>query len=423
MNWIKHALELRHLGVQSGASKANSEPTVYLAQTVHLSWFDKNTISEWTKTRFHMTHITLEFHRVRPKWFLRLGFIQHKPCNYLASRLALSSNVLNWASTWALSPRSTTRCVQNDFWACGIFGPNYAPILHRHSDCLQMDRNEIPQDPCHLVAPSGASKMISVRVVRSAQTMHLSCVKISIISNELSEASTWASLPRSTITCFQNDFWAYGMFSTNHAAILHRHQYYLQKDQNGIPHDPRHLRVPSGASKTTSEAMVRSSQTMHLSCMKISYIFEWSRSSFHLSLVTKEYHRVHPKRFLSLWYIWCKPCTYLASRFVVSPNELNQASTWASSPRSTIRCVQNDFWAYGTFGANLAPFLNRQQHYLQMHQNMIPHDPRHLGVPSGASKIISEAMVRSALTVHLSCLKISTIFKRTKLSFHLSLVT
>jgi hypothetical protein len=114
----------------TGASKVISEPTVCLAQIVHLSWFDKSTISEWTKTRFHMTHITLEFHRVRPKWFLRLGFVQHKPCNYLASRLALSSNGLNRASTWASSPRSTTRCVQNDFWACGMFGPNYAPILH-----------------------------------------------------------------------------------------------------------------------------------------------------------------------------------------------------------------------------------------------------------------------------------------------------
>jgi hypothetical protein len=189
--------------------------------------------------------------------------------------------------------------------------------------------------------------------------MHLSRVKISIISNELSQASTWASLPRSTIWCFQNDFWAYSMFSTNHAPILHRHQYYLQMDQNKIPHDPRHLRVSSGASKTTSEAMVRSSQTVHLSCIKISYIFERTRSSFHLSLVTKEYHQVRPKWFLSLWYIPYKPRTYLASRFAISPNELNQASTWASSPRSTIRCVQNDFCAYGTFGANLAHILHQ----------------------------------------------------------------
>jgi hypothetical protein len=34
--------------------------------------------------------------------------------------------------------------------------------------------------------------------------------------------------------------------------------------------------------------------------------------------------------------------------------------------------------------------------------NEILHDPRHLGVPSGASKMISELTVRSAQTVHLS---------------------
>jgi hypothetical protein len=202
--------------------------------------------------------------------------------------------------------------------------------------------------------------MISVPMVRLAQTMHLSCIKISIMSNELSQACTWASLPRSTIRCVQNDFWTYGMFSTNHAPTLHWHQHCLQMDQNEILQDPRHLRVPSGASKMTSEAMVHSSQTVHRPCVRISYIFEWSRSSFHLRLLTKEDHRVRPKWFLSLWYIWCKPCSYLASRSTVSPNELNQASTWALSPRSAIRCVQNNFWAYGTFGVNLAPILHQE---------------------------------------------------------------
>ena len=52
-----------------------------------------------------------------------------------------------------------------------------------------------------------------------------------------------------------------------------------------------------------------------------------------------------------------------------------------------------------------------------MDQNEIPHDPRDLGVPSRASKIIFEPMVRSAQAVHLSCVKISTISKRTKTSF------
>ena len=74
---------------------------------------------------------------------------------------------------------------------------------------------------------------------------------------------------------------------------------------------------------------------------------------------------VCPKLFLSLWYVWRKPGTYLALTLTPSPNGPNK----------------------------------------------IPHDPRHLGVPSGASKMISEPMVRLVQTVHRSCVKISTISK------------
>jgi len=56
-----------------------------------------------------------------------------------------------------------------------------------------------------------------------------------------------------------------------------------------------------------------------------------------------------------------------------------------------------------------------------MDRNEIPYDTRQLGVPSGASILISKPMVRSMQTVHLSCIKVSTISKVTKLSFHLSL--
>jgi hypothetical protein len=49
---------------------------------------------------------------------------------------------------------------------------------------------------------------------------------------------------------------------------------HLQMDQNEIPHDPHHLEVPLGASKMISEAMVRSAQTVHLSCIKVTTIFE-----------------------------------------------------------------------------------------------------------------------------------------------------
>jgi hypothetical protein len=54
-----------------------------------------------------------------------------------------------------------------------------------------------------------------------------------------------------------------------------------------------------------------------------------------------------------------------------------------------------------------------------MDRNVIPHGPHH----QGASKMISEPMVRSAQTVHLYCVKTSTISKQTELSFHLNLVT
>jgi hypothetical protein len=56
-----------------------------------------------------------------------------------------------------------------------------------------------------------------------------------------------------------------------------------------------------------------------------------------------------------------------------------------------------------------------------MDRNKIPHDPRHLGVQSGTSKMISKPMVLLAKTVHLSWVKISTISKRIEMSFHLSL--
>jgi hypothetical protein len=58
---------------------------------------------------------------------------------------------------------------------------------------------------------------------------------------------------------------------------------------------------------------------------------------------------------------------------------------------------------------------------IQMDRNEIPHDPRHIGVPFNPSETISEPMVRSAQTVHLSCVKISTISIRTETSFQLSL--
>jgi hypothetical protein len=154
---------------------------VHLGQTVHLSCIKMTTILKQTE----LSLITLECHRVHPKWFLRLCYVQRKLCTYLASRLALSPNGLNWASTWASSFRSSNRCVKNDFWAYGMFGANPAPIWHRHNHCLQTDRNKIPQDPHHLGVSLGASKMIFEPVVCLAQALHLSCTDTNIISKRI----------------------------------------------------------------------------------------------------------------------------------------------------------------------------------------------------------------------------------------------
>jgi len=124
-----------------------------------------------------------------------------------------------------------------------------------------------------------------------------------------------------------------------------------------------------------SEHMVCSMQTMHLSSIKISTISKQTKLSFHLSPFTKEYHWVCPKWFLSLWCIRHKQCTYLALKLTLSPNK---------------RCK-------------------------------IPYDARHLVVPSGESKLISEHMVCSMQAMHLSCIIFSTISKETEPSFHLSL--
>jgi hypothetical protein len=84
------------------------------------------------------------------------------------------------------------------------------------------------------------------------------------------------------------------------------------------------------------------------------------------------------------------------------------------SHRSSIWCVQNDFQAYGTFDANLAPILRHDRHYLQTDRNESPHDLHHLGVRYGVSKMISEPIVCSVQTVHRSCVKICTISEWTE---------
>jgi hypothetical protein len=65
--------------------------------------------------------------------------------------------------------------------------------------------------------------------------------------------------------------------------------------QNEFPLDPHHIGVPLVAPKMIFEPMVRSVQTVHLSCVKINTISKQTKSNFHFTHVTMELHRVRPK--------------------------------------------------------------------------------------------------------------------------------
>jgi hypothetical protein len=133
------------------------------------------------------------------------------------------------------------------------------------------------------------------------------------------------------------------------APILHRHYCCLQTDRNEIQQDPRHLGVSSGACKMISEPMVCSVQTKHLSCVKISTISKQTEISFRLSLNSTEYHRVHPK-----WFY--EPMLYSAQTVHIHCIKISTiskgpkwASTWTSSSSNSIGCIEKNFLACGTF--------------------------------------------------------------------------
>jgi hypothetical protein len=178
---------------------------------------------------------------------------------------------------------------------------------------------------------------------------------LTLSQNKSKQDSTWPTSSRSSIRCLQYYFWAYSTFDAKRAPIFHRRKHCLKTDRNEIPYDPRHLGVPSDATNTIFEPTVRSTQTMHQSCIKSSTISKLTEPNFHLSLVTQESHRMRPKQFLCRWYVRCKPCTYLALTLTLSPNWLKWYSTRPTSLTSTIGCIQNYWWAYGTFSANCAP--------------------------------------------------------------------
>ena len=157
---------------------------VHLAQTIHLPCTDSNTVSKQTKTRFHMTHVTKEFNRVRQKRFLSLRYVSLKSCTYLVSRFATSKRT-------------------------------------KTSFHLSLVTTEY-----HWVRPK---RYLSLWYVWRKSFTYLA-PKLTLSPNGPKQDSTWPMLPMSPITCVENIFWAYGMFNANHATILRLDSHYLQID-------------------------------------------------------------------------------------------------------------------------------------------------------------------------------------------------
>jgi hypothetical protein len=152
------------------------EPMVCLAQILHLSCVKIRTISKRTKTSFNSSLVTKEYNPVCLKWFLSLWYTWHKLWTCLALILTLSLNRPKQDSAW----------------------------------------------PTSLGVPSGAFKMICKPMLRSVQTVRLSCTNTNTIFKWTKRGSTWPTSHKSSIGCVQKDFQAYGMFGANHAPILHQ---------------------------------------------------------------------------------------------------------------------------------------------------------------------------------------------------------
>jgi hypothetical protein len=114
-------------------------------------------------------------------------------------------------------------------------------------------------------------------MVRSAQTMHLSCIKISTISKR-------------TKTSFHLSLIIYEFYQ-----VKDRFSYLASKMITELPLEPRHLGELSGAYKTICEPMVRLAQMVLLSCSDTNTITERTKTRFHMSHITQEFHRLRLK--------------------------------------------------------------------------------------------------------------------------------
>jgi hypothetical protein len=174
-----------------------------------------------------------------------------------------------------------------------------------------MDSNKLPIEPRHLGLSWGTSKTISEPMVLSAQTVHLYCINTNIVSKRIETRFHMTHSTRCSIGFVQHDFRADGTFDTNCAPFLRQDYHYLQTYSNKFPLETHHLGVSSGASKTNSEHVVCSAQTLLLYCTDSNTVSKRTETRL---------HKTH-------------------------------------SPRSSIGCLHDDSRSNGTFNTNCTPIL------------------------------------------------------------------
>jgi hypothetical protein len=142
--------------------------------------------------------------------------------------------------------------------------------------------------------------------------------------------------PRSSIGCVQNDFCPNRTFDANSAPILNQDYHYLQTD-----------RAFTWASSPRST----------IGCVQNDFHAYGTFDANRAPILRQDLHYLRKDEALT----WASSsiCTYVAPTLTLSPNGYRRDSTWPTSPRGSIGCVQNDFRAYGTFDLNHGPILNQ----------------------------------------------------------------
>jgi hypothetical protein len=149
-----------------------------------------------------------------------------------------------------------------------------------------------------------------------------------------------------------------------------------------------------------------------LSCVKIriiSKLTELSLEPRHLRVPLGT-----PYRFLSRRYVWCKPCTDLAPTITLSLKRKNWDSTWPMSLRVPSGASKMIFEPMVHSMQTVHLSCIKISTVFEKDQNEIALEARHLVVPSCASKMISEPTVRLGQTMHLSCTNTNIVSKRKK---------